>query len=91
MDPVRFAFEPLNRERPEYDEAEEPAASHSGVPSRAISWLILAALLVLIPIMILGNTSGRNSSTDYPGRGAGLAPFASETSELDERIPRGWQ
>jgi hypothetical protein len=89
MDPIQFALEPPNHQRSP-KRCEEPAAYDDVVPPGAFSWVILAAVLLLIPVIFVGSLSAHRSGTNVVGVAAGVEPF-SEAEELDERIPRGWQ
>jgi hypothetical protein len=88
MDPIQFALEPRDRKRsPEW--CAETAASDGDIPPGPLSWLILAAVLLLIPI-IVGSFTAHHSTANVAGLEANGDP-SSEADELDGLIPRGWQ
>jgi hypothetical protein len=89
MDPIQFALEPRDRTRSP-KRCEETAAYDDTVPPGAFSWVILAAVLLLIPVILVGSLSAHRSGTNVIGVAGSGEPFI-EAEELDERIPRGWQ
>jgi hypothetical protein len=89
MDLIQFALEPRDRTRSPR-RCEETAAYDDVLPRGAFSWVILAAVLLLIPVILLGSLAAHRSDTNVAGVAGSGEPFI-EAEELDERIRRGWQ